>query len=188
MLHRVAFILSICYTLGSIIGVYDTIRSGESNLIHIMCKEVFLMGLLGGLCKAAGVVAGVYVGGSLGLIGSAIGSQKLEDIATSLSDASFELGVKVGDAVDEVAREVAENISLSVNSLKTPETHLHNSIGNTPAQNDFQRQENSSRDFITADVWEDVERECRWSRREIADYYGYSDYSEQSPDEFLDDL
>lgn len=156
------------------------------------------MGLFKGLCQVAGAVAGVYVGGSMELVGSIIGNKTLENIGDNVMRSSFDLGEKVGEIADKVADEVVREVSTAISTAKasassvTPNNSVTEEI--TPYQKDlFQNnvQEYENDDgycsSFDTDIMDSILEDCKWSSRQIADYYGYSDDSEYGHDSFLDD-
>lgn len=68
------------------------------------------MGFLKDLGGLAGIAAGVYFGGAIGLVGSVVGSESLENLGRQVYDASERAGDALGSIAENVTGEVATAI------------------------------------------------------------------------------
>ncbi|USF28503.1 hypothetical protein N510_003465 [Firmicutes bacterium ASF500] len=68
------------------------------------------MGFLKDLGGLAGIAAGVYLGGTIGLVGSVVGSESLENLGRQVYDASERAGEVLGDIAENITGEVATSI------------------------------------------------------------------------------
>lgn len=68
------------------------------------------MGFLKDLGGLAGIAAGVYLGGTIELVGSVVGSESLENLGRQVYGASERAGEVLGDIAENITGEVATSI------------------------------------------------------------------------------